>query len=156
MSLRVAFDTNAIVSALLTPDGTCARLLLLVMDGVLVPVVDSRMLREYACVLRRPKFGLAPEAVEGVLRFLEVTADVQVALPLLLAMPDDGDLPFLEVAATAGACLVTGNVRHFPEAVRRAARTPASPHGVKVLSPADVLQLVAQDRRLGREDRQKN
>ena len=145
--MRVVFDTNVIVSALLTSDGTCARLLLLVMESAVVPVIDARLLREYERVLRRPKFGLPTDAVNGVLRFLEETADTQVALPLNVALPDASDLPFLEAAATAGACLVTGNVRHFPEIARRAACAPASPRGVPVLSSAEALKLLARGAR---------
>lgn len=141
--MKVVFDINVIVSAMLTPDGVRARLLLLATEGVIIPVVDTRLLREYACVLRRPKFGLAAEAVDGVLRFLDEAADRQVALPLSVALPDASDLPFLEVAATAGACLVTGNARHFPDTSRLAACAPASPRGVRVLSPADVLVQLA-------------
>ena len=144
MSLRVVFDTHVLVSALLTSDGVCARLLLLAIDGIVVPVVDARILCEYGRVLRRPKFSLASEAVDGVLRFLAETAETHVALPLQVTLPDASDLPFLEVAATTGACLITGNARHFPESSRTAIRTPACPHGVSVLSPADALKLLTR------------
>ena len=40
------------------------------------------------------------------------------------------DLLFLALAYTAGAWLVTGNLKHFPEEVR---------DGVRVLSPIDYL-----------------
>ena len=144
MSLRVVFDTNVIVSALLTSDGVCARLFLLAIDGMVVPVVDTRILCEYERVLRRPKFALASDAVDGVLRYLEETAETHVALPLRVTLPDASDLPFLEVAATTGALLITGNARHFPEPIRTAIITPACPQGVTVLSPADALKLLAQ------------
>jgi hypothetical protein len=39
-------------------------------------------------------------------------------------------MPFLALAYSAGAWLVTGNLRHFPEEIRE---------GVTVLSPADYL-----------------
>ncbi len=143
MSLRVVFDTNVIVSAMLTSDGVCAHLLLLAIDGLAIPVIDARILHEYERVLRRPKFKLAPEAVNGVLRFLEETAETHVALPLNITLPDASDLPFLEVAATANACLVTGNVRHFPESIIRGVFAPANPRGVLVLTPADALKLLA-------------
>jgi len=146
VSWRAVFDTNVIVSALLTSDGVCARLFLLAIDGRIVPVVDARILHEYERVLRRPKFGLASEAVDGVLRFLAETAEMQVALPLCVTLPDASDLPFLEVAATAGACLITGNARHFSQTARprHAVCTPASPHGVSLLSPAEALKLLAR------------
>jgi hypothetical protein len=46
------------------------------------------------------------------------------------AGPDPHDMPFLALAHSAGAWLVTGNLRHFPEEIRE---------GVRVLSPADYL-----------------
>jgi uncharacterized protein len=39
-------------------------------------------------------------------------------------------MPFLALAHSAGAWLVTGNLRHFPEEIR---------DGVMVLSPTDYL-----------------
>lgn len=143
MSQRIVLDTNVLVSALLTPDGVCARLLLLALDGRIVLVVDARILREYERVLRRPKFKLAGDAVDGVMRFLEETADTHVALPLHVTLPDEGDRPFFEVAAAAGVCLVTGNLRHYPESVRQAVLTSASPHGISVMLPADALKQLA-------------
>jgi S1-C subfamily serine protease len=74
---------------------------------------------------------------------LQESADLLVAVPLHVTLPDASDLPFLEVAATSGACLVTGNTRHFPESARKATCSPASPHGVSVLSPADALHRLA-------------
>jgi predicted nucleic acid-binding protein len=47
-----------------------------------------------------------------------------------IACPDSQDTPFLALAHAAGAWLVTGNLKHFPESVR---------NGVRVLSPADYL-----------------
>ncbi len=48
--------------------------------------------------------------------------------PLPRRLPDHDDEPFLEVALAAGAaCLVTGNLRHFPAATRS---------GVRVVTPA--------------------
>ena len=46
------------------------------------------------------------------------------------AGPDPKDIPFLALAHSAGAWLVTGNLRHFPEHTRG---------GVAVLSPTDYL-----------------
>jgi hypothetical protein len=44
--------------------------------------------------------------------------------------PDPSDLPFLALAHQAGAWLVTGNLRPFPQDCRS---------GVPVLGPADYL-----------------
>jgi putative PIN family toxin of toxin-antitoxin system len=144
VNLRFVLDTNVLVSALLTPEGVCARLILLIMDGAAVPVVDARILGEYERVLHRPKFGLAPGAVDGVLQFLEEATQPQVSVPLNVILPDASDLPFLEVSAAADARLVTGNLRHFPESARKKTCTPDRPHGVSVVSPAEALQLLAR------------
>jgi predicted nucleic acid-binding protein len=45
-------------------------------------------------------------------------------------LPDPNDAPFLALAKTSGAWLVTGNLKHFPRTARC---------GVTVLSPADYL-----------------
>jgi hypothetical protein len=44
--------------------------------------------------------------------------------------PEPDDTPFLALAHAAGAWLMTGNLMHFPEAVRI---------GVTVISPAEYL-----------------
>jgi predicted nucleic acid-binding protein len=64
-------------------------------------------------VLARPEFGFPAAEVEAFLAFVE-RADWVVADPLNLALPDETDRPFLEVAVAGGAdALITGNPRHF-------------------------------------------
>jgi hypothetical protein len=54
---------------------------------------------------------------------------------LATALPDLDDLLFLEVAATAEAILVTGNLRHFPKKVCG---------GIRIIRPAECLELLRQ------------
>lgn len=112
--MRVVLDTNVLVSGILTPGGVCHRILELVRDGVLVPCVDGRILEEYEAVFRYPKLSPVLEPAREILGFLRGTAIRAGAVPLLCELPDESDLPFLEVASAASAVLVTGNVRHFP------------------------------------------
>jgi predicted nucleic acid-binding protein len=49
---------------------------------------------------------------------------------LAVAISDPKDMPFLALAHDAGAWLVSGNLRHFPDELRE---------GVTVLSPTDYL-----------------
>jgi len=51
--------------------------------------------------------------------------------PLNVALPDEKEAPFLEVAAAADAILVTGNVKHFPKPARK---------GVPVMTPREFLE----------------
>ncbi len=113
--MRLVLDTNVLVAALLTPAGACGRLLDLILDGAAGVCLDPRILQEYEDVLRRPQLFPPSDAVEVVLDFFRSTAESVAALPLGVRLPDPDDLPFLEVAATAEAVLVTDNLRHFPK-----------------------------------------
>lgn len=129
--MRVVLDTNVLVSGLLSPQGTCARLLDLVADGALSPCVDDRIMAEYESVLRRPRLRIDAQDAQVVLT-LFVHAGVSVtAPPLSVRLPDPGDLPFLEVAVAADAPLVTGNMRHYPTRAGVSAT---------VMSPAEFIE----------------
>ena len=131
-------DTNVLVSALLSPFGTTARVLDLVLLGEIQSAFDDRLLEEYRRVLGRSKFPFTSEQIANLLAVVERNGIYVTALPLDVRLPDSTDLPFLEVAATAGAVLVTGNLRHFPTGQRA---------GVRVQTPADVVAALAQHRR---------
>ena len=82
-------------------------------------------------MLARPKFGFDGESAAIVLDFLEYTGELAVPTPWPLALPDQDDAMFLEVAAAGRAdYLVTGNLRHFPSRKRR---------GVSVVTPAQFI-----------------
>lgn len=132
MSLeRVALDTNVLVSSLLNSFGAPGRVLDLVLSGELNAAHDDRVLGEYREVLCREKFSFSPRDVEGLMDFLEAEG-IKVNPPVLGAeLPDVNDSPFLEVAHAAGAVLITGNLKHYPEKERQ---------GVEVLDPATYLQ----------------
>ncbi len=135
--MKIVLDTNVLVSAVLTPHGVSARVLDAVLTGAIELALDDRILDEYRQVLARPRFGLPPRAIHDLLAFLQGVAEHVVAKPATDPLPDEEDRPFLEVAQTASAMLVTGNARHFPARVRR---------GLQVLSPADLLALLALPR----------
>ena len=58
--MRAVFDTNVIVSGLLTGTGTCGRLLDLVLEGEVVLCADQRLLAEYREVASRPALRIDP------------------------------------------------------------------------------------------------
>ena len=137
--MRLAvLDTNVIVSAGIKPGSAPATLVMdWVLDGQLQVVTSPWIIREYREVVRRPKFqryGFPPQ-------WLEFVIDESLQLPDSTAWeeqgPDPNDLPFLALAKVAGAWLVTGNLKHFPETFRG---------GVTVLSPTEYLAYLAQDR----------
>jgi putative PIN family toxin of toxin-antitoxin system len=131
--MKVVVDTNVIVSALLTPAGVCGQILDLLVEGVLLPCVDERMLAEYEDVLLDPRFPFMSLQVNTVLEMFRTVGEPVAATPLDACLPDEDDRPFLEVAAAGGAALVTGNVRHYPKQACR---------NVTVLRPREVLDLL--------------
>ena len=131
--MRIVLDTNVLVSAFLNPRGTPANVVSLVLSHAVTLLFDDRMLAEYGEVLARPKLRIAPVEAAFLLSFFATEGILVSAPPLLsLDLPDPDDLPFLEVAAAAGAdALVTGNTRHFASA--------ASTIGVPIFSPAEFI-----------------
>jgi uncharacterized protein len=127
---RVVLDTNVLVSALLNSFGAPGRVLDLVLAGELSVAYDDRVLAEWRQVLRREKFGFSAGDIEVLLGFVEGEGISVNASPLAIELPDQDDLPFLEVAHAAEATLITGNTRHYPPGARR---------GVAVLDPASFL-----------------
>jgi putative PIN family toxin of toxin-antitoxin system len=127
----VVLDTNVIVSAGIKPGSAPAKLVMdWVLEGQVQAVVSPWIVEEYREVARRAKFrryGFPPQ-------WLEFLIDESLQLPDTatgsILGPDPKDMPFLAVAHMAGAWLVTGNLKHFPEAAR---------NDVRVLSPADYL-----------------
>jgi len=128
-------DTNILVAALIQPASFCGRLLDLVVDGAVAVCVDDRILAEYEDVLPRRKFHLPAEKIQTTLDFFRQSGIPVIAHPLTVGLPDHDDLPFLEVAASGHAILVTGNRRHFPKAATGT---------VRVLSPAECLEAVRE------------
>ena len=128
---RVVLDTNVLVSSLLNSFGAPGRVLDLALSGELSVAHDGRILSEYRDVLWREKFGFSRGDIDRVLDLME-TEGIKVNPPMLGAeLPDANDLPFLEVAHAAGAALVSGNLKHYPEEQRQE---------VEVLGPATFLE----------------
>lgn len=130
--MRLAvFDTNVIISAGISRNGAPSELIReWVLPGRVQLVVCHFVVREYREVVRRPKvlrYDFPPDWLEWLIEESLSTADPD-AWPV--AMPHPEDAAFLALAHSAGAWLVTGNLRHFPARARR---------GVNVVSPAEYL-----------------
>lgn len=113
--MRVALDTNILISAGLKPGGLEARVVALVLAGELTAVATEWTWGEYESVLRRAKFAGIREGVEGMLRELEARLDWCVVHERMSVAQDEADNRFLECALQSGCSyLITGNCRHFP------------------------------------------
>ena len=130
--MKIVLDTNVLVAGLLSPFGSPAQVLQLLLTGKLRLCYDTRTLAEYREVLARPKFGFDRELTNAVLDYLEQTGELTAATPWPLELPDPDDAVFLEVAAAGRAAyVVTGNLRHFPSRKRR---------GLKVVTPGQFIE----------------
>ena len=132
MSRALVLDTNVLVSAGLKPESDLARIVEKVLLRQAPLYVCPSIVAEYREVLNRPKFrpkGLPPAWLP---RLLQVAFHEAEPAPWPLEGPDPDDLVFLALAKATGAVLVTGNLAHFPEAVRE---------GVDVFSPVGYLNI---------------
>lgn len=132
--MKIVLDTNALVSGVLSPNGPPAAVLRALLTERVQLCYDERIISEYRAVLTRPKFSFDPGLVEELIGFLEAAGTPTLAPPLAITLPDPWHQMFVEVAAAGEAdYLVTGNLKHFPEAARA---------GVTVVSPREFLDAV--------------
>ena len=113
--LKVVLDTNVLVSALWTPVGNASIIISLILSNRILPCFDQRILDEYLAVLSRPRLAFPPGQVDELLseitgRGLSVTVS-----PSIVAMPDETDRKFYDVAIFCEAYLITGNLKHYPK-----------------------------------------
>jgi putative PIN family toxin of toxin-antitoxin system len=125
--IKAVYDTNIIVSALLTSEGIPAVLLDLAMEQEITLFLSEEILQEYEGVLLRPKFGFSEKLVRRYTRLLKTKSRVVKPKGLEFHLNDPGDDKFL-ACALAGKVnyLVTGNTRHFPS---------PSYKGIRIISP---------------------
>ena len=112
--MRVVLDPNVLVSAVVTPDGVCARLLAGLTQSPLTIVVSPLVLAEVDRVLARPKFSrISPAQSDAYLAFLRRASTIvddppDPGIPLVKRDPDDDYLVRL-VTAEPDRVLVTGD-----------------------------------------------
>lgn len=113
--MNVVLDTNILVSALWSRNGTPAKVLSLVLTGAVTVCYDWRIMTEYRSVLSRPKFQFSSEEVNALLDWIRIYGRSVVAEPIADDFIHDDDKKFLEVAKFCDAKLITGNAKHFPD-----------------------------------------
>ena len=127
------FDTNVLVSALMSKHADSPTVLLLdyVLDGRIVLLYNEDIINEYKDVLHRDKFHFDDEQIDALLDLiktgvhLDPTASDEV-------FADEDDRVFYEVALSKEeGYVVTGNTRHFP-------KSPI------VVTPAEMMQIIQE------------
>ena len=127
------FDTNVLVSALMSKHADSPTVLLLdyVLDGRIVLLYNEDIINEYKDVLHRDKFHFNDEQIDALLDLirtglhLDPTASQET-------FADEDDRVFYEVALSKeDGYVVTGNTRHFP-------KSPI------VVTPAEMMQIIQE------------
>ena len=118
MVFYAVIDTNVLVSSLLKRDSIPAKILDLVISGIIVPLFNEEILEEYAEVISRKEFGFSVEDIGKLLNFIAQNGLLLEKTAVQETLSDPDDAVFYEIVMSArknrDAYLVTGNIRHFP------------------------------------------
>ena len=112
---RVVLDTNILVSALLSPSGNPAKIYRMFLTGALALVFSADIFAEYQDVLHRPRLQIPANDAEIVLAAILQYGEKIEPTPSVNTMIDEDDRVFYDTAKTAGAYLITGNTKHYPQ-----------------------------------------
>jgi putative PIN family toxin of toxin-antitoxin system len=113
--IKIVLDTNILVSALWTPAGNASAIISLVLSDKLIPCFDQQIMNEYRTVLNRPRLKFSSGQVDELLNEIIGRGLSVIVVPSNIVMPDESDRKFYDVAKYCEACLITGNIRHYPE-----------------------------------------
>ncbi len=113
MSLRIVFDTNSVVSALLFEKGRLAWLREFWWKREQQPLASKATVQELIRVLAYPKFKLGEQGIQSLLAdylpFVE-NVDMPVNIPSLPSCRDENDQMFIALACVGKAdVLVSGD-----------------------------------------------
>ena len=132
MKVYAVFDTNVIVSAMITHNSESATVKVLeqVANGRIIPLFNDEILLEYQEVLRRSKFNLREGDILNMLGMMIENGCWANRKTTEIPFSDVNDIVFYEVSMSKeGTFLVTGNIKHFPQ-------VPT------VVTPAEMLKIL--------------
>ena len=132
MKVYAVFDTNVIVSAMITShsDSPTVKVVEKVATGQITPLFNGEIIAEYDEVLHRAKFNLREMDIANMLELFISKGESMTRIVSIEFFIDPNDVVFFEVALSKqGAYLITGNTKHFP-------KNPI------VVTPAEMLQIL--------------
>lgn len=119
MKYYAVIGTNVLVSAMLKWTSVPGSIIEFAFSGVIIPVLNERIIAEYREVLMRKKFHFTIEIVDDVIQSLEDQGEYIDTEKTDYELPDPKDVVFyaivMEKRKKDEAYLVTGNIKHFPK-----------------------------------------
>lgn len=121
MRFFAVVDTNILVSAFFNFDSIPGKIVQCVLQNIITPIFNDKMMSEYIEVLHRAKFKFDDELIDFVIAHIYKTGIRLESTDTIDSknFPDKKDIAFYEVVLTArksqDTYLVTGNTKHFPE-----------------------------------------
>ena len=117
MKRYAVIDTNVLVSAMLKWTSVPGKIIEFAFGGVIIPVLNEKIVAEYREVLMRDKFHLTEDIVDDILRALEDQGEYIDTDNMNYELPDPKDIVFyaivMEKRKEENAYLVTGNTKHY-------------------------------------------
>jgi putative PIN family toxin of toxin-antitoxin system len=130
--MRVVVDTNILVSAIINPDRAPGLIVEKILAWKITVLYDDRIVAEYREVLMRRAMGFDIADVNRILDGILDSGEYVSGQRLDVELPDQTDLPFLEVATAGFAdALITGKAKHFKPRRGR--------HNMNIVSPAEFV-----------------
>ena len=116
----IVIDTNVLVSGLISRNQTSPPVgilkYLLAERGVIIPLYNDEIIKEYEDVLKREKFNIEPKLVDDVIDRIKTIGISCERIETKEEFKDANDIVFYEVALSKDdSYLVTGNIKHFPK-----------------------------------------
>ena len=116
----IVIDTNVLVSGLIGRNQTSPPVgilnYLLAERGVIIPLFNDEIIKEYETVLKRDKFNIDHKLVDDVIDRIKTIGISCERIESKEIFADANDIVFYEVALSKDdSYLVTGNIKHFPK-----------------------------------------
>jgi len=113
--MRVAVDTNVILSALMSINRTPAKILSLILNGSVKLLYDNRIIFEYINVLSRKEFCFPKEIIDDLINYIKHDGEYINSEYIKIKFSNEEEKKIYEVYKFGKAkYLITGNTKHFP------------------------------------------
>lgn len=139
MKYYAVIDTNVIVSSMLKHNSIPGKIIDLIFEKSIIPLLNEEIIDEYYEVLSRNMFGFNKEVIDNTINEIKLSGIFLERKEALEAFIDSDDIVFYEIVMSArntmDAYLITGNLKHYP--VRN-----------YVVTPREMLEIIEHNKKM--------